>query len=484
MIICASESEIGASELILKTTITIATMLKVKLLVLLISICFGVVEVNGQLNSIFPALGGYCSTRPKSDRCCRLRQDDCSLPYLDTICYCDEFCQRDFNSDCCPDYRPLCGPQNIELGCYHNGRLLNNSATFKDNCNTCTCRIVSPTRSEFICEQKPCLVRPELIQKINEEDHGWKAANYTFFWGKTLEEGYKNRAGICKPEPLVLKQNSVQNAVQPPNGIDLAEEFDSRRHWPRLIRAVSDQMDYPASWAISTVDVASDRLAIQSKGEHQVTLSAQNLIACINPRKNHCATASTDRAWWYMCAFGVVSDDCYPYRSGFDGQKQRCHVTRDTWSDTSRCSPDGRVSEGMLYRSPPAYRVNSKEEDIMTEIQTNGPVQALLHVKSDFFSYKSGVYRHTTKHSDEIITNGHNVHRYLAVRIIGWGVDRSNPGKPLKFWLCANSWGQQWGENGYFRIIRGQDECEIEMFVVGVWAKKPSNGQISNNYIQ
>lgn len=35
----------------------------------------------------------------------------------------------------------------------------------------------------------------------------------------------------------------------------------------------------------------------------------------------------------------------------------------------------------------------------------------------------------------------------------------------------ANSWGTDWGESGYFRIVRGKNECDIEKFVLGAWAK-------------
>ena len=61
----------------------------------------------------------------------------------------------------------------------------------------------------------------------------------------------------------------------------------------------------------------------------------------------------------------------------------------------------------------------------------------------------------------------------------------------LFFQLCTNSWGTQWGERGLFRIVRGQDECKIESFVVGVWGKvngrqirKRSGGSRRRNFNQ
>jgi hypothetical protein len=40
-----------------------------------------------------------------------------------------------------------------------------------------------------------------------------------------------------------------------------------------------------------------------------------------------------------------------------------------------------------------------------------------------------------------------------------------------QFQLVANTWGTNWGENGYFKIIRGDNECEIETFVIAAWAR-------------
>ncbi|KIH42499.1 papain family cysteine protease [Ancylostoma duodenale] len=104
----------------------------------------------------------------------------------------------------------------------------------------------------------------------------------------------------------------------------------------------------------------------------------------------------------------------------------------------------------------------------MTEIITNGPVQATFVVHEDFFMYAGGVYRHTelaAEKGDRFTGQG-----YHSVRILGWGVDHST-GRDIPYWLAANSWGRQWGEDGLFRILRGDNHCEIESFVIGAWGK-------------
>ena len=52
--------------------------------------------------------GDYCRAKYPARNCCNGRQDPCSVEILGTLCYCDTFCNRTHNSDCCPDYFTHC----------------------------------------------------------------------------------------------------------------------------------------------------------------------------------------------------------------------------------------------------------------------------------------------------------------------------------------------------------------------------------------
>ena len=43
---------------------------------------------------------------------------------------------------------------------------------------------------------------------------------------------------------------------------------------------------------------------------------------------------------------------------------------------------------------------------------------------------------------------------------MGYGVENG-----VKFWRVQNSWDTTWGEDGFFRIVRGENECGIESLV-------------------
>jgi cathepsin X len=62
-------------------------------------------------------------------------------------------------------------------------------------------------------------------------------------------------------------------------------------------------------------------------------------------------------------------------------------------------------------------------------------------------NYTGGVF--VDKTGDKVITHG--------IEVVGWGLENGQ-----KYWVGRNSWGTHWGENGFFRIIRGVDNLAIE----------------------
>ncbi|EER00350.1 cathepsin b, putative, partial [Perkinsus marinus ATCC 50983] len=89
-------------------------------------------------------------------------------------------------------------------------------------------------------------------------------------------------------------------------------------------------------------------------------------------------------------------------------------------------------------------------DNIKKEIMTNGPTSATLSMYNDFLSYESGVYKHTSG-------TFMGVH---SVEIIGWGIE-----KGVDYWLVMNSWNEDWGDNGTFKIAQG--DCGINDMVLG-----------------
>ena len=70
-----------------------------------------------------------------------------------------------------------------------------------------------------------------------------------------------------------------------------------------------------------------------------------------------------------------------------------------------------------------------------------------IHRVNTFSYYISGVYHHVTG----AYLGGH------AIKLLGWGTENKTD-----YWLVANSWNPDWGDQGFFKIQRGTEECGIE----------------------
>jgi hypothetical protein len=94
----------------------------------------------------------------------------------------------------------------------------------------------------------------------------------------------------------------------------------------------------------------------------------------------------------------------------------------------------------------------STVKNIQLDLMKYGPLSVAMIVYEDFPTYKSGIYHHVTGNQ----LGGH------AIKLIGWGVNNDNE----EYWILNNSWGENWGENGTFKIRKGVDECNIETLSV------------------
>lgn len=130
---------------------------------------------------------------------------------------------------------------------------------------------------------------------------------------------------------------------------------------------------------------------------------------------------------------------------------------------------DGKIyiRPAQTFRSLLYYAIENcvqNNETIMRDILTFGPVCSSFRVYADFYDFdpvKDGVY--TSNQDPATLVGGH------AICIVGWGEYRDpTTNERIPFWWIKNSWGTNYGLNGYFRMRRGVNHCGLEENVVGM----------------
>lgn len=290
----------------------------------------------------------------------------------------------------------------------------------------------------------------EIAKRVNARKTSWIANEETpirdlsYFTGTLLNS-----------KSLPLKKVQVRD--------DLPKSFNSFEKWPECpsIVEVRDQSDCASCWAFGVAEVATDRLCIATQGQHQERLSADDIVSCCADCGYKCKGGYTGMAWEYLRLTGIVTGGEYgttkwcksypfpPCEHGVEGQYPPCSTTPpDDPVCIEECQPGYPVEyKKDRHTFSNVYQLGADVDEIKTEIFTNGPVDATFMVFEDFMTYKSGVYHHV---------EGKNISLH-TVKIIGWGEEDGE-----KYWLVVNSWNEDWGEKGLFKIRLGTNECAIE----------------------
>ena len=300
-------------------------------------------------------------------------------------------------------------------------------------------------------ESKIPFVQKEIAKIVNKLNTTWKAVEYN--------RDYIPLLGAIREDPQVLPKKEFSSL-----NINLPDEYDLRTVYPKCesLKEIRDQANCGSCWAFGAVEAISDRICIYSNQTDQRRISAQNLITCCTTCGYGCDGGYPAEAWGYWRGYGLPTgglygdkNTCQPYflppcDHHVTGSYGPCPETVDTPDCKKDCKDGNDVDyKSDLIKAKSAYSVFG-EENIRQEIYESGPVEASFDVYEDFLTFKSGIYHHVAGN----YVGGH------AIKILGWGVENS-----VKYWLCANSWNNEWGDNGFFKILRGNNECNIEEVV-------------------
>jgi len=208
--------------------------------------------------------------------------------------------------------------------------------------------------------------------------------------------------------------------------------------------------------AHGSLSALSDRIKMArgAKGA-EIGLSVQHVLNCGGHLAGTCHGGTASGTYHFVKkGGGVAFDTCQQYLACSSNSKEGfCPDIDTTCSPLNTCRTCSGFGEACaaIGSYPNAtiaeYGIVHGEANIMAEIFARGPVACGVNAEP-LLDYTKGVLDDNDKRDK--LTNH-------IISIVGWGVDAGTP-----YWSVRNSWGTYWGEMGYFRLKRGENQLGIE----------------------
>ena len=205
-----------------------------------------------------------------------------------------------------------------------------------------------------------------------------------------------------------------------------------------LVTPVRDQGMCGSCWAFSTV-ANLEGLYYKLKGV-AVDLSEQILVDC-DTYDSACNGGLMEYAFQWIKENGMETEEDYPYT----GYKGTCKADPSKYIDM-------KVTGWKKLGSSTSTWSPVDEEEIKEFLYETGPLAIALNA-NPLQTYSGGILDKT---SSQCPVSGIN----HAVTLVGYGAESG-----VDYWIVKNSWGANWGENGYFRIRRGTGCCGVNCYI-------------------
>jgi C1A family cysteine protease len=257
---------------------------------------------------------------------------------------------------------------------------------------------------------------------IKEKDYKWKATLTSM--SLLFKEEFKKRCGI-------IADTTFNSLEQKQYGEKLYQEWKKIKsnglckiatsiNWQGWMSDIEDQGDCGNCWAHSATGVTEGLLHYSYGQNINIDLDEMEI---------------TNNA--------ICADGC----DGCDYDHVECGLSYIKDYEVSSENHGQFPNRTNAYYSNASY---SKQNESINAIQTalaSSPVWATMSVYEDFQDYSSGIYEYT--YGEYVCDH--------AIVIVDYGNEDGTD-----YWRCKNSWGSDWGEDGYFKIKFG--ECRIDSY--------------------
>jgi cathepsin C len=319
-----------------------------------------------------------------------------------------------------------------------------------------------------------------LIDSINEDESSlWRAMTPDFsgsllevdqMLGKTVFSKQDLRAGAASIISLEtkIKQHlttgqyhwttadaEMETLHSVPRSVDwrrIMADNGAIQDWTGPVR---NQGHCGSCYAFSVAAMAESRIRVATKNQDKPVLSTQAMLSC-SVTNQGCMGGYPFLLAKHAAEQGFVSESCLPY---------------SRFVKTTQCSAKCQNGDAFIateYGYIGGFYGGSSEAAMMKQLAEHGPFSVALQAPRDLFYYMDGIF----KGPKGRIEQGWEETNH-AVVVVGYGVDDSKS-PPIKYWIVQNTWGTRWGDHGYFKIVRGIDECAIEsMPVYGLFKRSP-----------
>ncbi len=260
----------------------------------------------------------------------------------------------------------------------------------------------------------------------------------TFTWCENPATRMSPEARIARLRTEPIRPNAATTPAIPPSvrrDLPDGKASDAAFNWHDVdgddwMTGVRDQSGCGACFVFGALGALESQFKVVTENPFlDIDLSEQSIISCIS--WGSCDSGGTaEEVGMRLKKEGVTDEDCYPYLAD-DGN---CDDLCTDWKERRYRVEDWHMS--VLPWS---------DDDIKEQI-VQTPMIAQMQVYSDFHGYDGGVY----SRSDGADADGWHI-----VTLVGW--DDSDDS-----WIARNSWGDDWGDGGYFKISRDGD-CSITL---------------------